>query len=169
MDVALRQEHLAGAEQVADHVHAIHQRAFDHRQRRLALREKCGAAFLGVGHDVFRDALDHRVFEAPVDTPFTPGQIDHLLAGLPLDPCREFDQHVAGPRSGIPSGQSRASANFAVEHDILDSLAQLGCEVVIDAELAGIDDAHGEAGLDRVIEEHGMDRLAHRIVAAEGK
>jgi hypothetical protein len=27
----LRQEHLAGAEQVADHVHAVHQRAFDHR------------------------------------------------------------------------------------------------------------------------------------------
>ena len=26
----LRQEHLAGAEQVANHVHAIHQRPFDH-------------------------------------------------------------------------------------------------------------------------------------------
>ena len=32
----LRQEHLAGAEQVADDVHAVHQRAFDDRQRRLA-------------------------------------------------------------------------------------------------------------------------------------
>jgi hypothetical protein len=29
----LRQEHLARAEQVADDVHAVHQRAFDHLQR----------------------------------------------------------------------------------------------------------------------------------------
>jgi hypothetical protein len=28
----LRQEHLAGAEQIADHVHAVHQRAFDDLQ-----------------------------------------------------------------------------------------------------------------------------------------
>jgi len=33
----LRQEHLALAEQVADHVHAVHQRAFDHVQRAAAL------------------------------------------------------------------------------------------------------------------------------------
>ena len=41
----LRQEHSAGAEQVADHVHAVHQRAFDHgeRARRLVPR------FLDVG------------------------------------------------------------------------------------------------------------------------
>jgi hypothetical protein len=32
----LRQEHLAGAEEVADDVHAVHQRPFDHRQRWLA-------------------------------------------------------------------------------------------------------------------------------------
>ena len=32
----LGQEHLAGAEQVADHVHASHQRAFDHVQRASA-------------------------------------------------------------------------------------------------------------------------------------
>ena len=29
----LRQEHLARAEQIADHAHAVHQRAFDHQQR----------------------------------------------------------------------------------------------------------------------------------------
>ena len=33
----LRQEHLAGAEQVADDVHAVHQRAFDDLQRPLVL------------------------------------------------------------------------------------------------------------------------------------
>ena len=34
----LRQEHLAGAEQVADDVHAVHQRAFDHVERPGACR-----------------------------------------------------------------------------------------------------------------------------------
>jgi hypothetical protein len=32
----LGQEHLAGAEQVADDIHAVHQRAFDHVQRAAA-------------------------------------------------------------------------------------------------------------------------------------
>src|SRR5690606_37957375 len=36
----LRQEHLARAEQVADHVHATHQRAFDHLDGARALNRK---------------------------------------------------------------------------------------------------------------------------------
>jgi hypothetical protein len=63
----LRQEHLAGAEQVADVVHAGHQRAFDDGQRRLAFGFELGADFLGVGDDEIGDALDQRVFEALFD------------------------------------------------------------------------------------------------------
>ncbi len=33
----LRQEHLAGAEQVADLLHAVHQRPFDDRQAAVAI------------------------------------------------------------------------------------------------------------------------------------
>ena len=46
-------------------------------------------------------------------------------------------------------------------------LAQLRVDVVIDRQLAGIDDAHVHAGLDGVIEEHRVHRLAHGLVAAE--
>jgi hypothetical protein len=40
-------------------------------------------------------------------------------------------------------------------------------QVVVDGQLAGVDDAHVHAGLDGVVQEHGVDRLAHRVVAAE--
>jgi molybdopterin converting factor small subunit len=42
-----------------------------------------------------------------------------------------------------------------------------GIEIVVHRHLAGIDDAHVHAGLDGVIEEHRVHRLAHRLVAAE--
>ena len=55
----------------------------------------------------------------------------------------------------------------AVEHHVLAGLAQLRIEIVVDRHLAGVDDAHVHAGLDGVIEEHRVHRLAHRLVAAE--
>ena len=54
-----------------------------------------------------------------------------------------------------------------VQDDIFDSSAQLGFDLVIDAELTGIDDAHGHAGLDGVIQKDRVNGFAHRIVAAE--
>ena len=55
----------------------------------------------------------------------------------------------------------------AVEQHILDAFAQRRRNVLIDRELAGIDDAHVHARLDGVEQEHRMHRLAHRLVAAE--
>jgi hypothetical protein len=40
-------------------------------------------------------------------------------------------------------------------------------EIVVECELAGVDDAHVHAGLDRVVQEDRVHRLAHRVVAAE--
>ncbi|CAB4945373.1 unannotated protein [freshwater metagenome] len=57
----------------------------------------------------------------------------------------------------------------AVEHHVLDALAQLGVDLVVDHERAGVDDAHVEAGPDGVEEEDRVDRLADRVVAAEGE
>ena len=71
-------------------------------------------------------------------------------------------------RLGELTSRSVASG-AAVEHHVLDALAQLRVELVVDAELAGVDDAHRHAGADRVVQEHGVDRLAHRVVAAEGE
>ena len=55
----LGEEHLPAAEEIADAVHAGHERPLDHVQR---LRQPL-ASLLGVGLDIIRDALDERVRE----------------------------------------------------------------------------------------------------------
>ena len=55
----------------------------------------------------------------------------------------------------------------AVEDDVLDALQELRLDVLVDGELAGVDDAHVEPGCDRVVEERRVHRLAHGVVAAE--
>ena len=90
-----------------------------------------------------------------LDRPFAPGEI--LLLGLLL-----LAAEFLGQRQ-----QPLGRAGIAVEDDVLAGLAQFGIDVVIDDHLPGIDDAHVHAGLDGVIQEHRMHRLAHRLVAAE--
>ena len=50
---------------------------------------------------------------------------------------------------------------------ILDTLAQIGGNLLVDAELARVDDTHGHSRADRVVQEHRVHGLPHRIVAAE--
>ena len=148
----LRQEHLARPEQVADDVHAVHQRAFDDLDR---ARCELLARFLGIVDDVRVDALDQRVGQALADRQRAPfGELLFLgLVGAP-ESLGELDQ---------PLGRIVA----AIEDDILARFAQLGVDRVVDVELAGVDDAHVHARGDRVIEEHAVHRAAHRLVAAE--
>ena len=147
----LRQEHLAGAEQVADDVHAVHQRAFDHVERPLGQL----ARLLGVGLDEIGDAVHQRMRQPLLHRPLAPGEIDVL--GL-LPGAAELVRQRQQPLGRVGP---------AVEHHVLASSAQLRIDLVIDRQLPGIDDAHVHAGLDGVIEEHRVHRLAHRLVAAE--
>ena len=52
---------------------------------------------------------------------------------------------------------------------VLDVLEQVGRNVLVDDELAGVDDPHVEPSADRVVEERGVHRLADDVVAAEGE
>ena len=65
----LRQEHLASAEQVADHVHAVHERPLDHRERAVGGLPR----LFGVLHDVVGDAVDEREAEPAVHVLLAPG------------------------------------------------------------------------------------------------
>ena len=64
----LREEHLAGTEEVADDGHAGHERAFDDEQRAAELE----AGFFGVDLDVGVDTFDEGVGEALFDGAFAP-------------------------------------------------------------------------------------------------
>ena len=147
----LRQEHFSGTEQVADDIHAVHQRAFDHVQRLGGGK----AGLLDVGLDEFRDAVHQRMRQPLVDRLVAPGQIDFARR---LPGAAEF----LGQRQ-----QPLGRVGAAVEHDVLASLAQFGIERVIDRDLAGIDDAEVHAGLDGVEQKHRVHGLAHALIAAE--
>ena len=149
----LRQEHLARAEEIADHVHAGHQRAFDDLDRPRDLL----ARLLGVGDDELVHALDQRMLQPLLDRPAAPFGVLRLgdLAGA-LVLGRELEQPLGG-------------VGIAVEDHVLAGVAQLLRDLVVDLELAGIDDAHVHARLDGVVEEHRVHGLAHRLVAAEGE
>ncbi len=64
----LREEHLAGSEEVADYAHAVHERAFDDEERAAEL----DAGFFGVDLDVGVDALHERVGETLFDGAVAP-------------------------------------------------------------------------------------------------
>ncbi|KAG1248084.1 hypothetical protein G6F68_013936 [Rhizopus microsporus] len=55
----------------------------------------------------------------------------------------------------------------AVEDHILHALAQVRLQLIVDRHGTGVDDAHVHAGGNRVVQEHRVDGLAHRFVAAE--
>ena len=97
-----------------------------------------------------------------VRQPFAHGQ---LTPRVTLDDDFAFLESVALRDFEQPFG----AVGAAVEDDVLDAFAQFRIEVVVDRQRAGVDDAHVHAGLDRVIEKYAVDRLTHRLVAAEGK
>ena len=147
----LRQEHLARTEQVAHHVHAVHQRPFDHVQRPLGLEP----GFLGVFHHIVGNAVHQRVRQPLLHGAFTPAQVLDLRSrAAALVFVRDFQQPVR-----------RVLA--AVEDHVLNELPKLRGNFVINDEGRRVDDAHIHTRRNGVIEEHRVHRLAHRIIAAE--
>ena len=108
------------------------------------------------GVDVVGDALDQGVLEPLLDRAPRARRGPWPSSFLPflLDRLGELGQPVGrvGP---------------AVEQHVLDALEQVLGDLLVDLELAGVDDAHVQPGLDRVVEEGGVHRLADHVVAAE--
>ena len=112
------------------------------------------AGLLGVLLDEVDHAVDESVCEPVPDGRLAPGQVELAF------------RRAAGDRRGVldqPLGRIVAP----VEEDVLDALEQLGLDVLVHRELAGVHDPHVEPRADRVVEEGGMHRLAHRVVPAE--
>ena len=147
----LRQEHLTGAEQVADDVHAVHQRPLDDLDRAGGGEPR----LLGILDHMGVEALDEGVLQPLGDgqqPPFLGRLLRHRAVALEAVGDRQQPVGGVGP---------------AVEHDVLARLAQLGVDGVVDVELAGVDDAHVHASRDGVVEKDRVHGAAHRLVAAE--
>ena len=152
----LRQEHLALAEQVAHHVHAVHQRAFNHVQRATAVGLNGTPHFFGVFGDELVHAAHQRVGQALLHRQRAPFVFQAVIARTALGGFGHFNQPFTGVRS-------------AVQHNVFHPLAQHRLQLVVHAHHAGVDDTHVHAGQDSVVQEHGMYRFAHRIVAAKAE
>ncbi|MNU89870.1 hypothetical protein D3C71_797220 [compost metagenome] len=147
----LRQEHLAGTEQIADHVHAIHQRAFDHVERSAGTLP----GFFGIGFHPSIQTVHQCMRQACVHWFLAPGQVFGLCRALAaLVAFGDFKQALGG-------------ITAAVEDHVLHPLAQVRLQFVVDRHGAGVDDTHVHARGDRVVQEHRVDRLAHGLVATE--
>ena len=157
----LRQEHLALAEQVAHDVHAVHQRTFDHVQRAPALAQYLAVRLLGVLRDEFGDAVHQRVRKA------LPHRNGLLWRAAPFVPLAVVARRALGVLRDLH--EALAGVGPAVQHHVFDALTQRRLQVVVHAHHAGVDDAHVHARGDRVVQEHRVDRLAHRVVAAEAE
>ena len=98
--------------------------------------------------------MNERVRQARLDRSFTPRQIKLTPLAGALDPIGK--RHEPFRRVVAP-----------VEDHVLDVLQQIGWNVLVHDQLAGIDDAHVEAGFDRVKEKRRVHRLADDVVAAK--
>ena len=147
----LGQEHFAGAEEVADDAHAVHERAFDDLEGPVVFL----ARLLGVAVDEFVDAFEQGVFEPFFDGVGAPREVFlDSFASLAFKAFGEVEQ---------PFGAIGA----AVEQYVFDVFEQFFGDLVVDFEHAGIDDAHVHAGLSGVVKKGGVHGFADDVIAAK--
>mmetsp|Transcript_22181 Transcript_22181/g.87376 ORF Transcript_22181/g.87376 Transcript_22181/m.87376 type:complete len:833 (-) Transcript_22181:42-2540(-) len=151
----LRQEHLARAEEVSHHVHALHERALDHVQRAPVRQPR----LLRVLDHIVRHALDERVHQPLLHRKAAP------LLGL----ARAGAARAARLLHALRLLQQEVGDVAARQHRVLQQRQEGGRDLVVDRQLAGADDADVHASLDGVVEEDAVHGLAERLVAAEGE
>ena len=148
----LGQEHFSLTKQITDHIHAVHQRTFDDMQRLLCGKSCC----LGVFFYIICYTLDERMFQPFVDIPLAPFRVFFNFCGasVPRILAGDFQQAFSGIFT-------------AIEYDVFYTLTQ-GCgNIFINSQLPCINDTHVHAILDGVIQEHGMNGFAYRVVATK--
>ena len=147
----LRQKHLPLTKQVTHRLHAPHQRPLDD----LETRRVVPAGGLHVFLDVIGDPLDEGVRQSLLHAEGSPGVGLGDVGRVPLlDRLGVFDQPVG--RVGSP-----------IEEHVLDPLPQFGLDLLIDPQLPRVDDPHIHAGLNGVIQEAGVHRLADELIASK--
>ena len=157
----LRQEHLALTKEIAHDIHAGHQWTFNHVQRAPSLGQHGLVGLFGIHRDEVGDAMHHGMAEPLLDRRrvfggAAPCQSCALVLGRALGALGNFHQALAG-------------VGAAVQHHVFDALAQDRLQLVIDANHAGVDDAHVHAGGDGVVQKDRVNRFAHRVVATKRK
>ena len=141
---------LPGSEQIANHAHPGHERAFDDIERTLRFLPR----FFRVRVDVIDNPFDERVRE-----PFL-----HRA----ISPCFIFDCDFAGGFDCFGKFNETLRCVIAtIEQHILHALAQRRLDLFVNGELTRVDDSHVEPGANRVIQKRRVHRFAHGVVSAK--
>ncbi len=149
----LWEEHLSGAEEITDHVHAVHQGPFDDGERRGVFLP----GFLRILDDEIGDASDEGVRQSFFHRRFPPAEVFlEGAAALAFDFFGVFGEAVGG-------------VGAAVEEHVLHALEQVLGDVFVHLDYARVDDAHVHTCLNSVVEEGRVHSFADRVVAAEGE
>ena len=152
----LREEHFAGAEEVAYYAHAVHEGAFDDEEWAAELDAGFFGVDLDVGVDAFYEGVGEALFYGAVAPLF-----GLLFAG---------DFAYAGGFEGFAEVyEALGGVGAAVEEDVFNQYFKFRLYLFVDFEHAGVDDAHVHAGGDGVIEEGGVHGFADLVVAAEAE
>ena len=94
----LGQEHLSFAKKIADHLHSIHQRAFDDFQRRL-ITSPC---LLGIFDDEIADTFDQCMLKSHIDTTLPPLKLSScVLLSFSSIAFRKIEQFLRGIRAAV--------------------------------------------------------------------
>ena len=157
----LRQKHLALTKQVTHDAHAGHQRAFNHVQWPATRRQNRLVGLFGVRHDKVGDTVHHGMAEALRHRHgalgrTAPLQLFALVFGTGLGAVGNLDQALTRIRA-------------AVQNDVFHALAQGWLQVVIHTDHARVDDGHVHARLNGMVQKHGVNGLAHRVIAPEAE
>ena len=142
------QLHLAGAEQLADRLHAAEQVVVDDVERRIDLHRQ-----IEIGFEVLPVAVDDALREAVLEL-FRAALLLGLLAGAVLEQRHEGLQRVV-------------AVGAAVEDQILGDPHLLLRDAVQRQDLREMHDRAGQAAPQRMVEEHRVQHLPRRRVEAE--
>ena len=116
------------------------------------------ARLFGILDDEFIDAMNQCMFQAWADILLPPGQVTRHLRALAL------------PAVLLGHLQQAVGRIIATIQDyILNALAELSVDIVINVQLAGIHNPHIHARTDRMEEENRVHGPTHRLIATEGE
>ena len=139
-----------------DDFHAVHQRAFDHVQRRAQLPERLRRIRI---HEL-GNALDEGILQAFGDVLLPPGQHGLLFLSVFRLLRGQFFSVIR---------QAFRSVRIPVQQNVFNQLQPVLGNIIVHLQHPGIHDAHVQPLPRGVVQEGGMHGLPHRIIAAEGE
>ena len=142
--------------EIAHHVHAGHERPFDHLNRPAFAAVDFLTGLFSIFNNKLCNAMHQGMLKALLHIEVSPLGADLFFFAFVFKPARKLDHPLC-------------SVCPAIENNIFNVFTKLGIKIFVYAQLTGIHNAHGHTGLYSVIQKYSVNRLACRVVTAKRK